>query len=66
MTVSEYIEKLKHLPGNAEVMVEIVNDSCDLCSHAKTEKCSLAGTYHAFAEEPYLHEASNEARIRSY
>ena len=66
MTVRDFIEKLKQLPMDADVMVESEIEPCDLCSHARGHKCSTAGKFTQFVDEPYLHEASNEARIRTY
>lgn len=66
MTVREMIEKLGDCPQDAEVMIEVENDSCDLCSHLKKEKCSLAGKFSQFAEQPYYHAASDEVRIGTY
>lgn len=66
MTVSELIDKLKQMPMDADVTIEEKTESCDLCSHASGHKCSLEGTWHWSLEEPYLHEESNEVRLRGY
>lgn len=66
MTVQELIDKLKQCPPDSEAMIEFENDPCDLCSHAKQERCSLAGKFRQFADQPYYHAASDETRITFY
>lgn len=67
MTVKELIQKLQQLPPDADVMIEEKNDGCDICAELPLRiKCSCAGIWHWNLEEPYLHEASNEVRLRGY
>jgi hypothetical protein len=66
MKVHELISALGDLPQDAEVMVEIESDECDVCAGLKRERCSLAGKFVQCAEKPYHDVTSDEVRIGSY
>ncbi len=65
MTVRELRDILNNMPIDADVTIEQKDDPCDVCSKIGV-KCSNEGTWHWTPEHPYLHEASNEVRIKFY